>query len=473
MFVDTTHGAPSGANVHVLAQNALKENKNWENKYKSLVEALNHSSPRVVDKAAKTLVVMENQRQYIERLASQKMLEATFTGNLGQLIPKLIDVVRIFYPNLIAQDLVDIQPMDRQNGQIFMMRPIYSNSAAGVTAGQQLFRNNTDGTYAAENITQVIGTGNGTLTTFAGTLTPAPLRPGTLTVTAGAITAADNGNGQLVGTGVSAGTINYDTGAISITFSAAPAGATAITTRFRWNSENASANTIREVEIKMSILPVSAEPHPLRVRWSTEAQLAASAHLDVDIPDVLSNVVASFIKQERDILLLNRILASATAVAALNFDAAAPTGYSRLAKYAEFENKLNAAESYIQNTMGRGGISFVFGGNNFADIVRHCPSFEPSDVVAPIGPHKIGTLRDGTVAVIKVPAMSANDYVFGFKGYVVGDSATILGEWIPLYASPVFQSPDLNNYQGLMSLYALVTNEAGYYVKGVVSNYSA
>lgn len=87
--------------------------------------------------------------------------------------------------------------------------------------------------------------------------------------------------------------------------------------------------------------------------------------------------------------------------------------------------------------------------------------------------HLIGTLRDGTVNVIKAPFMDTNSYVVGFKGYVVGDSAAILAEWIPLYATPVFQSPDLNNYQGMMSLYSLFINNPEYYLKGTISNYSA
>ena len=77
-------------------------------------------------------------------------------------------------------------------------------------------------------------TGNGSATTFAGTLPSYPLVPSSpncptpLTITIGSVVATDGGNGLLTGTGVSAGTINYATGAYSITYSAAPSsGATA------------------------------------------------------------------------------------------------------------------------------------------------------------------------------------------------------------------------------------------------------
>lgn len=73
-----------------------------------------------------------------------------------------------------------------------------------------------------------IFTGNGILVTFTGTLTAAPFVPGTLRflqyTSAGVLvsTITDNGVGALIGTGVSSGSVNYVTGAYTITFAAAP-----------------------------------------------------------------------------------------------------------------------------------------------------------------------------------------------------------------------------------------------------------
>lgn len=470
--------------VDKRVKGVLAENKSWSSKYKTLVGYLEGNDPVVADKARRTLLIMDNQNKYLEGLKSDARMEATFTNSLGALVPKVLDLVRIFYPNLVAQDLVDIQPMDRQNGEVFIVKPVYTNSAGGVNAGDQVFKTVTDGTYASEKVTFALGTGDAAATTIAGltgattTLAPIPVRPGTVVVYGGNVALGqDDGNGNLLGVGadpakLSGGTINYATGAIVGTFAAAPANLRAITVKYRYDSE-VTASNIRELEIQLSLVPVTAESHPLRVKWSTQAQLAAAAHLDLDIPDTLANLVASFIRQERDIFLINQIIAAATADSNLNFDATPPTNYSRLARYAEIELKLNYAESQIQAALGRGGVSWVLCGTNAADIWRNCNGFEPTDVVAPIGPHVIGTLRDGTVKVIKVPSMSADTYVTGFKGYVVGDAATILAEWIPLYASPVFQSYDLNNYQGLMSLYATIINNAAYYRKGTISAYGA
>jgi hypothetical protein len=73
----------------------------------------------------------------------------------------------------------------------------------------------------------VIGVGNGVLITFTATLM-APILRGSLTVTAGAVTGADNSLGLITGANIS-GTVNYQTGAISVTFAAAPAANASVT----------------------------------------------------------------------------------------------------------------------------------------------------------------------------------------------------------------------------------------------------
>jgi hypothetical protein len=67
-----------------------------------------------------------------------------------------------------------------------------------------------------------LGVGDGSTTSFTGTLTP-PVLPGSIQVIAGAVIGTDNGVGAISGAGISSGTINYATGAISVTYAAAPA----------------------------------------------------------------------------------------------------------------------------------------------------------------------------------------------------------------------------------------------------------
>lgn len=82
-----------------------------------------------------------------------------------------------------------------------------------------------------KDYSQVIGTGNGAATSFSGTLTDKPVCPGSVTVTAGAVTLTDDENGNLKGAGGS-GYVNYKTGEINVTFTAAPANAVNVTVAY-------------------------------------------------------------------------------------------------------------------------------------------------------------------------------------------------------------------------------------------------
>ena len=79
----------------------------------------------------------------------------------------------------------------------------------------------------------VVGTGDGTTTTFSGTLANIPVVASTVSFTAGSVTGTDNGSGVISGTGVS-GTINYTTGAWSLTYTTAPASAANITASYTY-----------------------------------------------------------------------------------------------------------------------------------------------------------------------------------------------------------------------------------------------
>lgn len=95
---------------------------------------------------------------------------------------------------------------------------------------------------------EVLGTGNGSNKTFAGTLA---FKSGGarrtcfgISVTDGVETFSDNYNGVLTGSAGGTGTINYASGAISVTFNTAPAGAVNITVTYQW--EDSTNNGIAD-----------------------------------------------------------------------------------------------------------------------------------------------------------------------------------------------------------------------------------
>lgn len=90
------------------------------------------------------------------------------------------------------------------------------------------------------NAGQVIGTGDGATVTFTGTLTT-PVLPGSVRITAGAIIGNDNGAGGVSGAGIAAGSVNYGTGAVSITYSVAPGAGVSVLVVYNTNVSSGAA----------------------------------------------------------------------------------------------------------------------------------------------------------------------------------------------------------------------------------------
>jgi hypothetical protein len=94
-------------------------------------------------------------------------------------------------------------------------------------AGGQNFQGMVDVglTYAPP---EFIGIGNAATNSFSVTIEQRPLDNGTLTVSAGGIVCKDNGSGSFTGAGCGAGSINYGSGAMTVSFTGAPAAGTNI-----------------------------------------------------------------------------------------------------------------------------------------------------------------------------------------------------------------------------------------------------
>jgi hypothetical protein len=449
-------------------------------RYSGLGKLLGSNDPRDRYKAALTLDMMAKTESFIENMKAMHG-EAVVSTSLGALTPRVMDVIRIFYPNQIATELVDIQPLDGVVGSVFILKPRFSNSLPAntpgrVLAGDEIFANRSY-YYASEVSGQIIGTGNGTLTTFAGSIGRTPLRKGSIQVTTvvggNASVATDDSAGGITGPDITTGTVDYATGAVSVTFSAAVTNLAVVLVNYLWDSE-ANGEAINEIEFDMSVFPIQAKIHPLKFKYSVAAGLAASAHLAIDVQDTLAELAGQFMKSERDNRVIRLIADNAPYLSILDFDATPSNYYDRQSKYADIELKINEAESQIQLANGRGGISWVIAGSNAANIFRQTKGFQAAPVVAPIGAHILGYMRDGTVPLIKtLGVLGANDYIVGYKGYMAGDASIILAEWIPIYFTPVWQAPYLQNQQGLLSMYDLFVNRASYMARGKVTNYAA
>lgn len=471
----------------------------------NLVESLNSSSKDAKYQAATMVQLMENIADYYKSQQGINLLTedastsavSLLSPGVSSLTPQVLDIVNVFYPQMVANYISDIQALDRQSGQVFVIKTRYSQEAAGVEAGDIVFEKPTDGTYASELI------GYGTQEAKASvTATPSSIpseatvkiRAGSFIVRlAGKEIARDYGNGAagmdgvndgdyvIIGRGVS-GSVNAQTGVATIKLDATMY-ADAITAKAVMSFEAAvdtetDVDLIRKIQFDVPNQPVLAKEHPLMSSYSVAAGLVMNAHLAVDTDELIANQIAGTIRWERDLGLIRSVYSAAVADPELTFDCSANGANLTLQqRYSSYTTTISTARGIIQETAGRGTVDFmIVSARQGLPIVEQIEGFKAApESKKPIGPYLAGTLREGTIAVIAVPysATLPNDQViFGFKGFQLGDSAIILAEWVALYFTPTFQSPNLKNHKGALSFYDIVLNKPEYLVRGAISNFN-
>lgn len=467
----------------------------------NLVKGLESESKEAKYAAATLVQLIENTANYVREADGKDILKedvnttatSLLSPGVASLTPQLVDIVNVFYPMMVANYIADIQALDRQSGQIFTIKTRYVEEAAGVKAGDIVFEKATDGTYSSEGVISYAAqtvAAEVTMTPAAALVADATVkvRAGSFIVRMGGKEIARDygmdtkldgvgGTYVVIGKGVS-GTLNAVTGEATLKFDMAMFDAAAeVTAEANYDTET-DEDLIRKVQFDIPNQPILAKEHPLMSSYSVAAGLVMNAHLAIDTDELISNQLAGTIRWERDLALIKAVSAAAKADAALTFDCAANGENLTLQqRYSSYTTVVSTARGLIQEAAGRGTVDFIIvSAQQGLPIVEQIEGFKAApEAKKPVGPYLAGTLREGTINVIAVPystTLPADQVIFGFKGFQLGDSAIVLAEWVPLYFTPTFQAPNLRNHKGALSFYDLFVNKAEYLVKGAISNFN-
>ena len=108
-----------------MSQNLFE---NWNVTKDALTDGLTGNKKVVMES------VLENTKGYLSESAQSG---STMSGNIATLNKVILPVIRRVMPTVIANELVGVQPMTGPVGQIHTLRVRYSESAAGVAAGDE------------------------------------------------------------------------------------------------------------------------------------------------------------------------------------------------------------------------------------------------------------------------------------------------------------------------------------------------
>lgn len=445
-------------------------------KYEAYTNAVAQTKTDLTDEQAIKLAVMLNNTDLALDKATSKFEGSTQIADIGQFKKHGLALISAVMPNLIAEDLVSVQPITQKIAQIFFMRYLYGSNRGNVKAGDVMFDRfaspNMNPNYTSELIEgEEIATANGTDTSFEGNLAYVPVRPGTVMINVGSVGCADDGKGNLIGTGVTAGKVDYTSGKFTLTYSTAPTDGEMIEATYDQDLEYAPTQ-MPDIQLKIDESTVKARPRRLKALYSFDAGFDLKQQHGIDIDDALLEASVQEIKQEINSEIILDLYRQAGATSTWNQYYNPTTMNISLREHQlTFLSELNRACNTVLDSTKRAMPNYVVVGRDAKVILEDigAPRYVANGVTGAIGAHRCGTI-DGRLAVYSDPYLPANSYIIGFKGQTLVDAGYVYAPYLPIFSSNILMQEDFLVRRGFATSYGkkMVNNKL--FVRGTITN---
>lgn len=443
-----------------------------------------------------TAMLMENEATHLKGLN-----EETRSSNVGSFTKFIFPVLRRVFPNLIANEIVSVQPMSAPVGAIFYLDYVYGSNKGATTAGN-VFPRDFDRDYSSEYVNgEPLAMGNAAKYTGAGgalnaVLAWKPVRP--LNAAAGykviikevhKTTGADvqvltdDGAGAFAGDGT--GTINYGNGSVSnVLFTAAPAAGNPIKALYYYDGE--FSNQIPQVQLDVKKAAVEATPRRLKALWSSEAAEDLRAMQGIDAETEMVSAVAQEIALEIDREIIQALFAASNGTTT-TFDRVPPAGINELDHLRSMLTSVATVSNIIHRKTLRAPANWIVTSPEISALVSQLTThgdFRPMWMSGPQSPwqnaaeppmmmagdphgqgsiYKVGTLMNRWT-VYEDPFFTADFMLLGLKGRNYLDAGACLAPYVPLQVTASFLDPnDMGFRKGLRTRYAFKVLRDQYY----------
>lgn len=205
-------------------------------------------------------------------------------------------------------------------------------TTAGTTFASALALGQSDPNYAKKIVDNEVLAASGDTSKLEGFLAWTPVVPGSVTITTGTVVATDDGQGKLTGDGLTGeGKIDYATGAYEITFSAA--SNVPVIASYGYDNVTAPVMDVPEIELKITSIPVVAQPVKLKTNYSFDAAFILKKEYGEDVEASLAAEAAAEIMNELTVEVVRDLYGMATANQPVSFERIQSSAVSVLDQY--------------------------------------------------------------------------------------------------------------------------------------------
>ena len=398
--------------------------------------------------------VLANSSEFIKYRMNEGFSNSVGTqrADMGNFKKFCLDVTTVVLPNLIANDLVIVQPMPSFTGSIQYYKFVAGSNKGGIKQGDEF-----NSPFALAPMTEERM--NYTSQAVVDVITPdaegkaflawTPINP----AMAPALVGAESGATITV--------VDAATGEVKVE------GATgALRVKYLYDQVVIPQNDLPIYNVKVERIALEAKPRRIAIYYSQMAAFQAQQENNIDLGKLLQTQAVGELAYEIDTEVVKLLAESAPADATLLFNKTVPTGVSKAEHYEGFSEVIERASQIIYDRTGKHAANYMICSSSVKTMLPLMRGWKAASSAKIAGPYFAGTLNG--LKVFVSPAIEPGKFVCGFNGDDLATSAAVYAPYMAIVPTALLQFADGGNSQGFSTLYDLKLLNTALLVAGEV-----
>lgn len=337
----------------------------------------------------------------------KNMSEGSTVASVGMPPVVVLDLITASHGSNIMPLVASVQPIRERIGAIYFKKLLAATTRGNVTAGQQLayvkdMPEVFPVGFAGENVSEVLDTAASGTLTYSATVSSKPIRQRSLKITLEdnpSIKGEDNGDGDILGIGLY-GTVDYNTGVVSVTFIQQPEGGKKINVVYGTDFEASGA--LPEITTEIVSEPIEAEIFGIKTKVGRFQEFELKNRFGLIAAEEMVNDLTNEVNNELANTLIQKVAQSYVGETTWYYYPPS-TAIGEAAHRITFLYKISEAEAVILGNTGRGVINVMLVDKKTATLLDDMPEFNKTGFGGG-GATFYGTLKN-TITVIRCPQL--------------------------------------------------------------------
>lgn len=426
------------------------------------VYAKSHENASLSLAAKETIAkVLQNTADYIKYRTGINEAFSNSVGtqrsDMGNFKKFTLDVTTVVLPNLIANDLVIVQPMPSFTGSIQYYKFVAGSNKGGIEQGHEFNSPFALGKMSDERMAY-------TSPAVVDIITPDGEGKAFLAWTP--IALGEDGKPlvlALVGaeSGAKIELVDAATGEVKVT------GATgALRVKYMYDQTYIPQNDLPIYNVVVDRIALEAKPRRIAIYYSQMAAFQAQQENNIDLGKLLQTQAVGELSYEIDTEVVKLLAESAPTDATLEFNKTCPVGVSKAEHYEGFSEIIEKGSQIIYDRTGKHAANYMICASNVKTMLPLMRGWKEASRGKIAGPYFAGTLNG--LKVFVSPAIEPGKFVLGFNGDDLATSAAVYAPYMAIVPTALLQFADGGNSQGFSTLYDLKLLNSALLVAGEV-----